>query len=137
MTSHVYPIVGYRFHPPAKAILDTLAIHTPLILMAERTNPHDPNAIQILVDTTNIPDASKAALLQIHNIGLPVGEIHLGYIPRGLTDSLRSHGFTAFAWGRFLVGAHGGPYVEVLEEQEPPGATAVAVAVATATAVSE
>jgi len=50
MPSLTAPIVGLHFHPPAKWLLEKLPQQTPLILSPNPDNPHDPNAIEILID---------------------------------------------------------------------------------------
>lgn len=49
------PIRGMSFRPPAGAILSVIPFDTPLVLLRESTNKHDPNAIQVHVKTKYIP----------------------------------------------------------------------------------
>ena len=47
MPMNTFPIVGAYYHPPAKALIDALAVDTPLLLIAEPDNAYDPNAIAV------------------------------------------------------------------------------------------
>lgn len=44
------PIVGSHFHPPASEVLKCVPAGTPLVLVAEPTNPYDDKAIRVYVD---------------------------------------------------------------------------------------
>jgi len=57
------PLVGMHFRPPAKEVVQCLPVGTELILRAEPTNEHDPNAVRVLVDLRDFPE-SKYQLLQ-------------------------------------------------------------------------
>jgi ribulose-5-phosphate 4-epimerase/fuculose-1-phosphate aldolase len=87
------PIVGAHYHPPAMAILSCLPIGTELELLAEPTNPYDPNAIMIFVEGTKVPASEELDSLasgygsssaQI----IETNYIHLGYVPRYLAAKL-------------------------------------------------
>lgn len=109
-----YPIVGYRFHFPAKAVLGVIPIGTPLRVTAEPNNPYDPNAIKITLDSAAIPLKSQSALIREYGV-LPSqipDVIHLGYIPKEFAAVLRSKGFWS-ADGEFSIGAQGGPQVKI------------------------
>ena len=71
------------FRPPADAILQCLPIGTELFLRAEPTNPHDSNAVQVLVDLAKFPE-NKAELfhaLAPDRLGFQFeGLFMLGYI---------------------------------------------------------
>jgi len=47
------PIVGMFFRPPAQKVLAEIRFGTPLILQRQPDNPHDPNAIQVLLPGFN------------------------------------------------------------------------------------
>lgn len=84
-----YPIVGGRHHPPAVAIMDFMAVGTPLILVAEPTNQYDVNAIMVILETKHINEVEGLddALAGYGTNTTTVkegGRIHLGYIPKDL-----------------------------------------------------
>jgi len=83
-------LVGMRFRPPALDIVNSLKIGDKLLARREPDNPHDPNAIQILLDPANfntvedrngeqfIEDLAKECGWE----STPEFPIHLGYINR-------------------------------------------------------
>lgn len=85
------PIVGAHFRPPAKAILEVLPTGAELELRPEPSNPFDPNAIQVIVASSQIPPERYTDLeLSASGYGFSLDDIldsdfwHLGYLPRGL-----------------------------------------------------
>jgi len=82
-----YIIVGAKFRPPARALLDTLPRGQELLARREPSNAYDANAIQVIVLATTITPTSAIAKAcedygkSIHEI-LSSHEWHLGYIPR-------------------------------------------------------
>lgn len=89
MTTHILPIVGAHFRPPAKALLGVLPMGTKLTLFPEPTNPYDANAVQILLDGQDIGDTISDATIADAIIGtgwspeeVREGVLHLGYIPK-------------------------------------------------------
>lgn len=50
----VAPIVGAQFRPPALLLLRVLPTNHPLILEAEPSNEHDPDAIRVLLNHTTL-----------------------------------------------------------------------------------
>ena len=89
----MYPIVGERHYPPAKAILQTLPIGTKLSLVPYPSNPVDPNAIMVWVDSEDI--RSSADLDQFASgFGHDSASIksqtswHLGYIAAPVAKTL-------------------------------------------------
>ena len=100
---HTFPIVGSHYRPPAKALLESLPIDTPLTLHAEPENEHDENAIQVLVDSTDIARAvrsSKECQRTLINSCADCGftdfdalfqtpSWHLGYIPRAIAAKIK------------------------------------------------
>jgi hypothetical protein len=89
------PLVGAHFRPPAKAILGVLPLGAPLQLRREPDNPHDPNAIQVMVASATIPPAAHEDLERAASgygfdlatiLGQP--EWHLGYVPRTDAESI-------------------------------------------------
>lgn len=82
-----YVIVGARFRPPAKALLDTLPLGTQLLARREPQNAYDPNAIQVLVHPNDF-QSTDALRIQCEQYGKSIEEImgasewHLGYVPR-------------------------------------------------------
>ena len=90
MTTRTLPLVGAHFRPPAKALLQVLpSAFKGLRLRAEPSNPYDPNAVQVVLVTDEIPHELAE---RIEEKTLPFGfdkeaiyaqaEWHLGYIPR-------------------------------------------------------
>jgi hypothetical protein len=65
-------LVGNQFRMDGKAALPFLAEGTPLILEPEPENPHDDEAVKVLVDMTS-PHWREKGFASV---------IHLGYIPR-------------------------------------------------------
>jgi hypothetical protein len=60
MTIIIAPMVGMYFRlkedgVPAAAIISNLPSEVPLRLQAEPDNEHDPNAIKVIIDATNVP----------------------------------------------------------------------------------
>jgi hypothetical protein len=84
------PIVGMHFRPPAKVILAQLKGDCPLIIRPEPENPHDANALQVLVQTSSLSDHAdlENMALLLPNMGFSLEDVlaqeewHLGYIPR-------------------------------------------------------
>lgn len=83
----LYPIVGARYRPPAQAILAALPQGTRLLLQPEPLNPHDPNAVMVIVP--EIPEAAHDHLTdELASYGMSLEEVlsscpwHLGYVPR-------------------------------------------------------
>jgi hypothetical protein len=92
------PIVGAFFRPPAKTLLDALAVGTPLTLKAEPTNNFDPNAIAVWLRSADIPEASHDFLeANLPASGHSIEDImaqeywHLGYIPKEMAAELKAH----------------------------------------------
>ncbi len=114
--SGIYPIVGVKFHPPARAILAVLPVGTELELIPEPDNPYDENAIMIWINGKEIPEHCRAELeFLAAGYGFHASEIipnywHLGYIPRALAAQMQP--FT-MCKGKFQVGAEGASKVEI------------------------
>lgn len=82
-------IVGARFRPPAKEILDNLSSGTKLLLRRQPDNPYDSNAVQVLLPPSEVADLNTFGhgdtidSLMISG-EVPIDEpLHLGFIPRG------------------------------------------------------
>jgi hypothetical protein len=93
------PIVGMFYRPPAKVLVNVIAVGTPLKLLAEPDNPADPNAIAVWVKSSDIPESAHEALEeQLPEYGFCVADIlnqdewHLGYIPKNFAAELKSTG---------------------------------------------
>jgi hypothetical protein len=96
MTQLVYPIVGSSFHPPASLILKELSVGTPLSLRAEPTNPHDPNAIAVWMEWSDVKVSTIDRLLDNEEVRKSYwrdGQIQLGYLPRAVAAKLAENGF--------------------------------------------
>src|SRR6266436_929887 len=91
----IYPIVGMKFHPPARTILAILPIGTELELIPEPENPYDPNAIMIWINGQMIPKQCHIELESLASgYGFSADQIvneywHLGYIPRELAARMQ------------------------------------------------
>lgn len=97
MPYQTMPIVGAYFRPPAQALINVLAVGTPLILAAEPTNDYDPNAVAVWLDSAHISENAHPNLEEIlPSLGFSLDGIlseqywHLGYVPKGLAAQLRS-----------------------------------------------
>jgi hypothetical protein len=121
MTTHTYAIKGAYFRPPAKALLDSLPVGTPLTLLAEPDNEFDPNAIQVFLASANVPSAAHETLrTALGSFGSSLEDIldiewhHCGYIPKEHAAELRSAGFPdppEEIKAEFTVSARGAPLV--------------------------
>ena len=95
-----FPIVGMRFRPPALALVDALAVGTPLMLIAEPENAFDVNAVAVWLNPADIPQAAYDTLretLPPHGFTLEdvIGNdepFHLGYIAQEFAAQLRACG---------------------------------------------
>lgn len=103
---HTYPIVGAFYHPPAKAILNTLPIGTNLFLRPDSkgattiSDHDDPTAIAVYIDISEIEEIitneklKQTFLGELANSGysldevLDSGTLHLGYIPKNSASKL-------------------------------------------------
>jgi HIRAN domain-containing protein len=87
------PIVGSKFYPPAMEILLLLPVGTALRAVAEPTNPHDPNAIQVWIDHDSIPERARGLIAR--NIHRPLNQpaYQLGHIAATFAASLKKLGF--------------------------------------------
>lgn len=89
------PIVGGRYRPPADTVLGNLPGDTPLILVREPENQHDPNAIKVCLPVgwgdamseEHKTQLNDAVSLTGHEINYDE-EFHLGYIPRDLAAAI-------------------------------------------------
>lgn len=99
MSTNSYPIVGMFHHPPAQALVDALAIGTPLLLVAEPTNRFDANAIGVWLNAKDLSAAARATLDKtLPQYGHSWESIQaegawmLGYIPRAFAATLKNDG---------------------------------------------
>jgi hypothetical protein len=84
------PIVGARFRPPSVGLLDALPLGFPLVLRREPSNPHDANAVQVvLADADEFAALARARVnAMLEGFGSSYDDVaralpwHLGYIPR-------------------------------------------------------
>lgn len=82
-------LVGMNFRPPAKAVTDNMPSPIQVICRRQHDNPHDENAIQVLLRKEDIPEDKREALEKIIAsecerliIDDVVWPLHLGYIDR-------------------------------------------------------
>jgi hypothetical protein len=87
------PIVGSKFYPPAMEILLLLPVGTALRAVAEPTNLHDPNAIQVWIDHDAIPERARGLIAR--NIRRPLDQraYQLGHIAANFAAALKKVGF--------------------------------------------
>ena len=111
-----FPIVGSHYHPPAKAILDSIPPGTQLILQPEPENSYDSNAIKVIIASKDIPENSHLFLSdQLMAYGLEIEDIlnqeiwHLGYLPRAVAQNLTIDKNT-IVYGIFSID-HNGRYL--------------------------
>lgn len=62
MTTLTTLLVGAHFMPPAKGLLECLPSGSPLRLVPEPDNPHDPEAIKVFVSIDAVPEDLRAEL---------------------------------------------------------------------------
>jgi hypothetical protein len=79
------PIVGSFFRKPAPAIIANLPSGTPLRLEAEPDNPHDPNAIKVIIDAEHLPHNEELEAACVAQGTFPedlyaAASWHIGYI---------------------------------------------------------
>ncbi len=85
------PIVGSHFRPPSKALLSVLPAGTALLARPEPENPHDPNAIMVVLLTEAIPHTHREVIATaVAGYGFSSDDIfeaaewHVGYLPAKL-----------------------------------------------------
>lgn len=90
------PIVGAFYRPPAKLLLEVLAVGTPLLLLAEPDNPADRNAVAVWIKTEDIPSTAYGTLEEnLPQFGFDLQGVlntpswHLGYIPKNFAVQLK------------------------------------------------
>jgi hypothetical protein len=83
---HTYSLVGAHFRPPAKALLAVLPLGHALLLVPEPTNPYDPNAISVWIDSETLMPYHDELAVSLPGYGVDPDDLaphyHLGYIPR-------------------------------------------------------
>ncbi len=97
-------IVGARFRPPAAGLLSVLGAGARLLVRREPQNPYDPNALQVLVETSTLaklPISQLQAACEGFGFGAEElcgasapSEWHLGYVPRDAAE-IYAPGFDA------------------------------------------
>jgi len=99
MPTQIVPVVGAFYRPPAKLVLDTIPVGTPLFISAEPDNAFDANACAVWIETTAIPASALPALEEkLPSFGLELDDFlqaeqwHLGYIKKEIAAVLRAHG---------------------------------------------
>ena len=125
MSTNTLPIVGMFYRPPAKALIDVLAVGTPLLLIAEPDNAYDPNAIAVWLHSRDIPEASHPMLEEtLPPFGKSLEEVlseeewHLGYIAKEMAAQLRQCGAVGTDKAvevTFATSASGAPRVRFAE----------------------
>jgi hypothetical protein len=113
MSIHNLPIVGAFYRPPAKLILQAIAVGTPLLLSAEPDNEFDPHAVAVWIITENIAGPALELLeLNIPTVGIDMETFvsqeqwHLGYVPKEWSVKLRLAGVVpenTVVYGKFML----------------------------------
>lgn len=92
------PIVGINFRPPAvRELFSALPIGQVLSLEPEPENPHDPEAVRVMLNLWSLPESmedlvAEAAEHTDNNTGEFMDDwVHIGYVPRSgaKTDTLK------------------------------------------------
>lgn len=117
-----YPIVGSFYRPPAKALIQSLPVGTPLTVRAEPDNPVDPNAIAVWLKSKDLTEAALAELdMLLSGFGYTIQQIldskewQLGYLPKEIAEVLRGNDSVKAGediQGTFRCAASGAPRVE-------------------------
>ena len=120
-----FPIVGMYHRPPALALINVIAIGTPLLLIAEPENAYDPNAIAVWLHSRDIPEAAYGRLRDLlPDYGKTLDDIlneadwQLGYIARDFAAQLRASGAVPTdepVIVTFAVNAQGAPRAKFAE----------------------
>ena len=119
------PIVGSKFYPLATEILQFLPVGASLFALAEPDNKFDPNAIQVWIETKNIP---QVTLDRLPGRGVPTKNTfdqscwQLGHIAKDFARALKARGFpndpmTSIP-GTYTVGKDGGNRILLPETYE-------------------
>ncbi len=130
-------LVGSRFRPPAKIILDHLSSNTLVRLEAEPDNPYDEHAIRVYVSVRELPESEYEALREeLPSAGSDLAEllildedIWLGYLAASdgkplakaqmfEADLVGNRELKGATSGRLVFGASGEAIVEVEERDE-------------------
>lgn len=97
MPTYSSPIVGMYYRPPAAAIMKCLHSGCALRLVPEPSNAYDANAVQVMLDSATILDASRERLADaLQGMGYSVEDIfaqpewHLGYLAKEYAAAMQS-----------------------------------------------
>lgn len=119
------PIVGAKFRPPALAILQILPMGCPLEVRPEPGNAYDSNALQVIVKTSDIPEAAHEELgVRAAGFGKDLEEIlaepehHLGYVPKELAAKLAPEFSGQSQFGVLKMTIQGQPGVSLPREED-------------------
>jgi hypothetical protein len=95
-------LVGMHFRPPAKQMVNCLPSGTLLRLQAEPENPYDPQALQVWVASSLIPESQWEGLIEaLQGTGFSLEDLlgqeewHLGYVARSGGKPLEKAGLAA------------------------------------------
>ena len=89
-----YPIVGMHFRPPAQSMLNALPLGAEMLLVRERTNAYDQNAVMVMIanfnDQIDVVEAIRnyEALNDADWPGWTNDHVQVGYIPRELAAKI-------------------------------------------------
>lgn len=109
--SESLPIVGARYRPPADAILRILPYGHPLSLIAEPTNPADPNAIRVDAEVLELPHEAFDLAGAVNAAG--AAYIALGYLPAAVAAHLTQNGFPLTRiQATFVLSPTGKPHIK-------------------------
>lgn len=114
------PIVGAHYRPPAKALLSVLPAGTTLLARPEPENEHDPNAIMIVLRSSDIPHShAEAIATAVAGFGFTSDEIfsqaewHVGYIPAKIAIMLAPKLVGQEAEGKLTFDLAGKPKIDL------------------------
>lgn len=114
------PIVGSVYRPPSKALLAVLPAGTLLLARPEPENPHDPNAIMVVLPTGAIPHTHKDVIATaVAGYGFTSDDIfeaaewHVGYIPAKIAVHLAPKMAGEEAEGKLTFDLAGKPKIDL------------------------
>ena len=114
------PIVGARFRPPAADVLNNLPGDQELVCVREPLNPHDENAIRVVVDINSIMNICQSMLEPDQEMSdvFAIDErdhFHLGYVPRDKAEMLAGYldAMGGECKGKLSFNVEGRPQVEM------------------------
>lgn len=118
---NTYYIVGAFYRPPAKVLLDFLAVGVAMRLIPDDQNEHDVNAMAVILPQAGLPVPSERLLEALTGHGIDgeryaeFEDVHVGYIPREVAAAFAAKGARREYSCRFTVSATGKPMIRIEE----------------------